>query len=563
MKFTEYPYERPDIDKFKQEFTALLKGLEADSLEEQKASVVALNELRSGFETMLNLAYIRASINTLDEFYKAERNYFDEVGPILQEYITDYYKVLVKSKYRTEFEQEWGSQLFDLAEISIRTFSPEIIEDLQLENKLSTEYSELIASAKIMFEGEERTLSQLTPFEMSPDRDMRKRAFQAKYDFMAAHESDFDRIYDEMVAVRTGIAHKLGYPSFVELGYDRMNRTDYNAGMVANFRKQVLEQIVPVAMKLKQRQNERLGLDKLKFYDESLVFNSGNAAPKGDADWIVANGAKMYRELSPETDEFFTMMQNNELMDLLSKSGKEGGGYCSYLSKYQAPFIFSNFNGTSEDIDVLTHEVGHAFQVYSSRGLNIPEYAFPTYEAAEIHSMSMEFIAWPWMDLFFKEDADKYRFNHLAGSLEFVPYGVAVDEFQHFVYSHPEATPQERKQAWREIEQRYLPHRDYDGNSYLEQGGFWHKQSHIFRTPFYYIDYTLAQLCAFQFWKRSNENFEEAWSDYLQLCKAGGSKSFVELVELAGLISPFQDGCVSSVIGEIESWLDSIDDKAL
>lgn len=258
MKFTEYPYERPDLDKLKQEFAALLKGLEADSLEEQKASITAINELRSEFETLLNLAYVRASINTLDEFYKAERNYFDEVEPILQEYITDYYKALVKSKYRTEFEQVWGAQLFDLAEISIRTFSTEVIEDLQLENKLATEYSQLIASAKIMFEGQERTLSQLIPFEMSPDRDMRKRAFQAKYDFMAAHENDFDRIYDEMVAVRTGIARKLGYPSFVELGYDRMNRTAYDAGMVANFRKQVLEQIVPVAQKLKQRQNERL-----------------------------------------------------------------------------------------------------------------------------------------------------------------------------------------------------------------------------------------------------------------------------------------------------------------
>ncbi|MDF9842327.1 MULTISPECIES: M3 family oligoendopeptidase [unclassified Paenibacillus] len=563
MKFTEYPYERPDVDKFKQEFTALLKGLEADSLEEQKASIVALNELRSEFDTLQSIVYVRHSINTADEFYKAEQDYFDEIGPIFQEYITEYYRAIVNSRYKAEFEQEWGTQLISLAEISLRTFSPDIIEDMQQENRLSTEYTQLLASAKIMFEGEERTLAQLIPFEQSADREVRKAAFQARFDFMSAHESEFDRIYDELVAVRAAMARKLGYPSFVELGYDRMNRTDYNAGMVANFRKQVLEHIVPAAGKLKQRQSERLGLDKLKFYDEGLTFNTGNASPKGDPEWIVANGARMYKELSPETDEFFRFMQDNALMDLLSTSSKQFGGYCTYFEKYKAPFIFSNFNGTSEDIDVLTHEVGHAFQVYSSRSLNIPEYAFPTYEAAEIHSMSMEFFAWPWMNLFFEEDADKYRFNHLAGSLEFVPYGVAVDEFQHFVYSHPEATPQERKQAWREIEQRYLPHRDYDGNSYLEQGSFWHKQSHIFRTPFYYIDYTLAQLCAFQFWKRSNENFAEAWSDYLQLCKAGGSKSFVELVELAGLISPFKDGCVSSVIGEIESWLDSIDDKAL
>ncbi|MEK5417426.1 oligoendopeptidase F [Paenibacillus odorifer] len=564
MKFNDYRYERPDVEKFKQDFNNLLKDLnDTEPLEVQKASVTAINKLRNEFDTLQTLVSVRHSINTTDEFYKAEQEFMDEIGPIVQEYITDYYKALVNSKYRAEFEQEWGTQLLQLAEVALRTFSPEIIEDLQLENKLSTEYAQLIASAKIPFEGEERTLTQLTPFELSTDRDMRKRASQARYDFMSEHESDFDRIYDELVKVRDRIAKKLDYSNFVELGYDRMMRTDYNADMVANFRKQVLEHIVPVSQQLKKRQTERLGLDALKFYDENFSFKTGNATPKGDPDWIVANGSKMYKELSPETDEFFTFMLDNNLVDLVSKKGKQGGGYCTYFSQYQAPFIFSNFNGTSGDIDVLTHEVGHAFQVYESRNINVPEYAFPTYEACEIHSMSMEFFAWPWMELFFEEDADKYRFNHLADSLQFIPYGVTVDEFQHFVYSNPEATPAERKQAWREIEKKYLPHRNYEGNAYLEQGGFWHKQGHIFASPFYYIDYTLAQLCAFQFWKRSNEDFKSAWSDYLELCQAGGSKSFIKLVELAGLTSPFEDGCISSVIGEIESWLNSINDKEL
>jgi len=564
MKFNDYRYERPDVEKFKQDFNNLLKDLnDTEPLEVQKASVTAINKLRNEFDTLQTLVSVRHSINTTDEFYKAEQEFMDEIGPIVQEYITDYYKALVNSKYRAEFEQEWGTQLLQLAEVALRTFSPEIIEDLQLENKLSTEYAQLIASAKIPFEGEERTLTQLTPFELSTDRDMRKRASQARYDFMSEHESEFDRIYDELVKVRDRIAKKLGYSNFVELGYDRMMRTDYNADMVANFRKQVLEHIVPVSQQLKKRQTERLGLDALKFYDENFSFKTGNATPKGDPDWIVANGSKMYKELSPETDEFFTFMLDNNLVDLVSKKGKQGGGYCTYFSQYQAPFIFSNFNGTSGDIDVLTHEVGHAFQVYESRNINVPEYAFPTYEACEIHSMSMEFFAWPWMELFFEEDADKYRFNHLADSLQFIPYGVTVDEFQHFVYSNPEATPAERKQAWREIEKKYLPHRNYEGNAYLEQGGFWHRQGHIFASPFYYIDYTLAQLCAFQFWKRSNEDFKSAWSDYLELCQAGGSKSFIKLVELAGLTSPFEDGCISSVIGEIESWLNSINDKEL
>jgi len=390
-----------------------------------------------------------------------------------------------------------------------------------------------------------------------------KKASEAKFGFFAEHEEEFDRIYDELVKVRTEIAKELGYNNFVELAYYRMSRTDYNAEMVANFRDQVKEYIVPLANKLRKRQQERIGVDTLKFYDEGFKFVSGNATPKGSPEWIIDNGKQMYSELSTETDEFFTFMNENQLMDLVAKKGKASGGYCTFIENYKAPFIFSNFNGTSGDIDVLTHEAGHAFQVYSSRSFEIPEYSWPTYEACEIHSMSMEFFTWPWMELFFQEETDKYKFSHLSGALLFLPYGVAVDEFQHFVYENPEATPAERKQAWKEIEEKYLPHRDYDGNEYLEKGGFWQRQGHIYESPFYYIDYTLAQICAFQFWKKSQENHEEAWKDYIHLCKQGGSKSFTGLVKEANLISPFDEGCVASVIDTIQAWLDQVDDKAL
>lgn len=395
----------------------------------------------------------------------------DEIKPVVQEYTTEYYRALAHSAFRQELEANWGSQLFLLAELSLKTFAPEIIEDLQKENKLVSAYAQLIASAKIPFEGEERTLPQLIPFEQSTDRAMRRRASEARYQFMTDHEQQLDRIFDELVKVRTKIAQTLGYENFVPLGYARMSRTDYNEEMVNNFRNQVLEHIVPAATRLKERQRLRIGVDQLKFYDDNFSFPSGNPTPKGDPDWILAGGSEMYQEMSPETGEFFRFMTDRGLMDLVSKKGKQGGGYCTFLPEYKAPFIFSNFNGTSGDIDVLTHEVGHAFQLYESRNLGVPEYFSPTSEACEIHSMSMEFFAWPWMERFFKEDTEKYRFNHLVSALLGVPYIMAVDEFQHFVYGNPEATPAERKRAWRNIERKYLPHRNYDGNDYLERGG--------------------------------------------------------------------------------------------
>jgi len=564
MKFSDYIYERPDVKNLAGQFKSRLNEFaSANRYEDQALAMTEMIRLRNDFDTMKEIASIRHSIDTEDELYKAEQDFFDENGPVVQEYVTDFYRELVHSRFRPELEKKWGAQLFRLAELSLKTFSPEVIEDLQLENKLTTKYAKLIASAKIPFEGEERTLSQLAPFQQSTDREVRKQASEAVTGFMAENEDELDGLYDELVKARTRIAGKLGFPNFVELGYARMSRIGYDAGMVANFRKQVLEHIVPIVTKLKERQRRRIGVDRLLYYDENLSFLSGNAKPKGDPDWIVDNGSKMYAELSPETDEFFRFMRDNGLMDLVSKKGKQSGGYCTYISGYGAPFIFSNFNGTAGDIDVLTHEAGHAFQVYESRRFSVPEYSFPTYEACEIHSMSMEFFTWPWMDLFFREESDKYRYQHLAGAMIFLPYGVTVDEFQHYVYENPEATPAERKLAWREIEKKYLPHRDYADNAYYEQGGYWHRQGHVFNSPFYYIDYALAQICAFQFWKKMHEDRAGAWADYLHLCQLGGSMSFIELVKEARLISPFEDGCVSSVIGSIESWLNGIDDQAL
>lgn len=562
MKFNEFKYERPKYDEVKEEIKKLINTMNSsDNIEDVRELINKINMMRQNVNTMSTLASIRYSINTNDDFYSEESDYWDNHGPLYENINADFYKALVKNKFRNELEEEFGKQFFDIAEYNLKSFSEEIIEDLQIENKLSTQYSKLIASAKIMFDGEERNLSGLVPFTLSKDREIRKMASEAKYNFFLEHESEIDDIYDKMVKVRTKIAQKLGYKNFVELGYIRMLRTDYNAEMISNFRNQVKEYIVPVANKLYERQKQRLGLDEIKYYDEKFEFLSGNPKPHGNPEWIVNNGKIMYSELSPETNEFFSFMTKNELMDLVTKKGKQGGGYCTYIPNYKAPFIFSNFNGTSGDVDVLTHEAGHAFQCYRSTWITIPECNFPTYESAEIHSMSMEFFTWPWMKLFFEEEEKKYKYAHLGNAVKFIPYGVTVDEFQHFVYENPEATPKERKSAWREIEKKYLPHKNYDECDFLERGGWWFQQGHIFASPFYYIDYTLAQICAFQFWKKDQENHEIAWKDYLRLCNVGGTMSFVKLVKHANLISPFEDGCVKSIIDVIEDYLDKTDDS--
>ncbi|MEO1629106.1 MAG: M3 family oligoendopeptidase, partial [Bacteroidota bacterium] len=510
--FDEFEYRRPSMDYYHKQFETLVNAFRnASHVDVQHTIIEQINDLRVEFSSMFNICHVRHTIDTADEFYEKEKAFFDKNNPLFESMVHSYYEVLLASPFRDALVDRWGKQLFVIAELNLKTFSQEIMEDLQEENRLVSEYVKLKASAQIEFEGKTYNLSSLVPLESGKDRRIRKAAQEAHWQFFEKHSETFEQLYDQMVKVRHRIARKLGYNNFVELGYDRLLRSDYNAVDVARFRDQVKEHIVPLVSGLADRQRQRLGLEQMRYYDLGFKFNSGNPTPKGSPEWIVQNAREMYAELSAETKHFFDLMYDNQLMDLVNKEGKATGGYCTYIPKHDSPFIFSNFNGTSGDINVLTHEAGHAFQVYSSRHVALKEYAWPTYEACEIHSMSMEFFTWPWMNLFFEEETEKFRFSHMDGAIRFLPYGAAVDEFQHFAYSHPEASPEERNQAWRRIEREYMPHKDYDGNPFLESGRFWLQQSHIFSVPFYYIDYALAQICAFQFWSKSRENSEQAW----------------------------------------------------
>lgn len=557
--FKDFEYQRPDLNAAREEADQLLNQFShAASADEQIQLIDKLNQIRRDIDTYSNIAYIRASIDTNDAFYSDERDYFDANGAKIVALEAAYFEALLSSPFRPALEAHFGQQLFDLAANVVNSYSEEVEELINQENKLSSDYSKLIASALIEFDGQELTLSQMSPYTQSPDRETRLEATMAVQSFMGEHLADFDHLYDQLVKVRHEIAVKLGFDNFIELGYMRMQRIDYNQEMVRDYRRAVEEFVVPVATKLYAQQADRIGVDKLKFYDESVLFLNGNENPKDHAEVILENGRKMYSELSPETDAFYQYMMEHELFDVLAKKGKEAGGYCTYIDRYRAPFIFANFNTTDHDITVLTHEAGHAFQVYSSRDLTVPDYLWPTHEACEIHSMSMEFFTYPWMDLFF-ENPDKFKYKHLTDAIQFLPYGVAVDEFQHGVYENPEMTPAERRALWQSIEKKYLPHRDYDGIMPLSEGSLWHRQGHIFNSPFYYIDYTLAQVCAFQFFKRSREDFASAWKDYLHLCQLGGSLPFNTLVKEANLASPFGTGTLKDIMIYLENYIDQID----
>lgn len=549
MKFEKFIYERPNIQLFEQEIHHLLSTFKVSSnIEELSNIITKINRLRSNFESMMKLAYLQFMRNTDDHFYSEEQKFYDETYPVYMNLLNDYFTNLVKCKFRQQLEDIWGKQLFSLAELHTKTLSPNIIEDLIIENKLASQYTKLISSAKINFQNEEKNLAQMRAYSQNADRELRKDAINARYGYYEAHEEELDQIFDHLVNIRTQNAKKLGYKNFTELGYARMLRIGYDADMVRTFRKQVYETFVPFLTELRENQRLRLKIDTLRYYDLDIMFDDGNPLPKGDIKWILEQFQHVFKDISNETDEFYRFMVSNNLFDLETRNNKARAGYCSFLPEYKSPYIFANFNGTSDDVRIFLHEAGHAFQLYSSRHLELVDYHYPTYEACEIHSMSMEIFGWKSIDLIFEDDTNKYKYVHLLEALDWLVYCVAIDEFQHLIYENPNQSPLERKAEWRKIEKKYFPFRNYEGNDYLERGGYWQQQTLIYKTPFYFIDYALAQICAFQFWKNSKINYRLALSDYLTICHIGGGKSFISIIEEANLISPFEDGCIEAIL---------------
>ncbi len=567
MKYSEFKYIRPDINKTLNEFKSLIERFElADTAESETGIIKEINRLRDNFETMKSIAYINYSIDTTNKIFEEEQEYFDTCEPLYEDTGNDFYKSLMKSKFRDKLTETFGRHLFDIAQINVKCSDHRIVEEMQKENHLCSEYMKLKATAKISFEGKDRNLQDLEPFMESKDRDVRIKAFKAYWNFYSENAGELDNVFDKLVKLRNEMSLKMGYKNFKELGYSRMMRIDYNEGMVKNFRENIKKYIVPLSMKLRERQRNRLGLDKLMVYDLFIQFTNGNATPKGDPAWIIEKSKKMFDEFSENTSVFFNFMINNELMDVINRKGKDPGGFCDYIPDYKSPFIFSNMNGTHSDVRILTHEAGHAFQAYESRNSDVIEYRSPSSDACEIHSMSMEFLTYPWMDMFFKEDTSKFKFKHLMDSVYFLPYGVLVDDFQHWVYENPDASSKERNSKWRAMEKEYMPHLNYGDIVFLEEGGRWQKQSHIYEAPFYYIDYCLAMVCAFQFWSKAihngaGDNYKNEVKRYIDLCKMGGSAPFLEQLKSAGLESPFGEDVIKKLSGEIENYLDSVDDS--
>ena len=553
IDFRQMPYKRPDMEAMKrciEETTAVMHN--AKTYQEARAAFFALQEQEQQAGTMMSLCSVRNTIDTTDEYYDGEMKWLREQNAALIPLRKKYREALAACTFRADFEAEFGSQMFKIIDASLKTTDEKIIQDTIREGELRQAYQKDSAMAATEFRGERCNFYGLLKHMESTDRQERKEAFEAWAKLYEQISPKLDQQYDELVQLRVGMAKKLGFKSYTDLAYLDRHRFDYTQEDAANFRAQIRDVITPAVAEIREKQRQRLGVDKLRYYDEALIFPEGNADPIGNMEELVKKAQKMYREMSPETGEFFDFMVDYHLFDLETRPGKRMGGYMTRFPGYKAPFIFSNFNGTSADVDVLTHEAGHAFQGYlAMRSIPISMLSGSTSEINEIHSMTMEHFAYPWMDSFFGERSEQYLTAHLIGALAVIPYMACVDEFQHRVYAEPDMTALERRRVWREIEKVYMPWRDYDGQPFLEEGGFWMQKQHIFLYPFYYIDYALAQMCAFQYYGLMKTDRKAAWENYLRLCRAGGTKGYFDLLKVGDLLNPFHDGTVEKSVRHV------------
>ena len=560
MKFNEMTYTRPDIDALLARCRELAaKAAAAPDGDALVRLYYEQSEAFAEYNTAANLANIHYTCDTRDAYWKAEQDFFDANGPAVTNASVEISRAFLANPHVDALTEKFGTTCVAGMKNAILSMDDRTVELQQQFNALVSRYQQIYGGALVELDGKQLTIPQLGPYKEDLDPAVRRAAYEAEAGYFDAHRTELDELYGQIVQNLNAQARVMGYHDYSELSYVRMNRIGYGPEEIRKFRDQVANDVVPQLQKVMALRAKRTGIARPTFTDLPIMFKDGNPKPIPGYKARMDAARTMYHELSPETAEFIDFMQENELFDVESRPGKMSGGYMTSLPSYKAPFIFANWNDTSGDVDVLTHECGHAFEGYvAERDPAIPaDLECPGMESAEIHSMAMEFLTAPWHHLLFGRDTDKYALLHAEDSFVFLAYGCEVDEFQHIMYQNPDLTPDERNAEWLKLEKKYRPWIDFDNLPFYGRGAGWQRQLHIYECPFYYIDYCLSTMAALQFFLLSLTDHKDAWERYLRLVRRAGTASYTELLETAGLKVPFEEGSIKGIAQQMTDWLEN------
>ncbi len=561
-KVKDYRYERADlagaaafVDK------AIKRVNKAKTAEEIVAVREEVNALMNSVSTQGALAYIRHSLDVREKFYEGERNYYDENMPPLSAKLAKFYKAIVCSPLIAEVEKHVNPLIIEKMRASVKVTDDVIVDDMVEENKLVSEYDRLMAEQTYPWEGKKLTISEIIKHTKAADRETRKKAFTVIGETLESISDKLDGIFDKLVKVRDRMAKKMGFKNYVEMGDLLIGHISYGRKEVAVFRESTLKDVVPTLKTLKARLAEKLGIkDGMHIYDNDSYIAGGNIDPEGSAEDLFAAAQSMYNDMDEKLGAFFKEMCDAGAIDYVSRDGKMSGGYAELLYGFGQPFIFANFNGTMDDVGVLTHEFGHAY-AFKRAYLNRidTDILVGGMETAETHSMSMEQLANKYNEKFYGARAKEATYQQVFDAFAFLPYGVIVDVFQEIVYTNPEMTPAERKKLWLELEGVFRPYLDMTDIPYINKGGRWQYQRHIYESPFYYIDYCLSTVMALQFGVLAETDYSAALGKYLNLVETGGTKSLDTLAHEAGFVSPFDKDALKKLCVEVSKYIESLE----
>lgn len=555
MKLQDYVYQRPDPNAVKETYARLLDQIKAaETAEAQIAAVDQVMDFRKELFSMRELVKIRYAQNTADPFYREEDSFWVGFNPVWTETDLKFLKVLRQSPFRAALEEKYGTQTFTIIDHENAVFSDSIMEEMKAENALISE-SIRLSAGNVFLDGEERAYPAAVALFSSPDRESRQKGFAAYEAFYEKREKEFDRVFHELVKIRLAQAKKLHFDSYVDMSFRVRQRVKYTLEDVRRLREDIKKYVVPINSEIREMQRRRLGLDKLCFYDEEVMFDDLPAMRYKNEDELKEITRTAMRNLGEEADAYYTFLMDRDLLDLYARPSKALGGMTYYVPSYASPMIETNFSNIPYDVNVYAHELGHGFQAYSTPVPTAMELFYPGSDTMEVHAMSMEFFFWKNYELYFDGDLRKQRYTHLASVLQTLAWCCIIDEFQDIVYSHEEYGPEDYKEVWKKLEKEYLPHRHYGEGSFFNKGTFWYKQLHLYQTPFYYIDYALAQTSAIQFFMKDNEDHQKAWEDYLKLCRVGGNKPYLEAIGECGIASPFEDGLIEKLSSYCKEYL--------
>lgn len=557
-KFSDLQYKETDyqsLAKMILDLTEKAKKADSPSSLEEVLKIYDTEMGEVGYN--YTLSYIHSSLDSSDSFWQEALQKESKGNAMLD--TTPLLKAILENKYFSSLEEKYGPVLRDKLNKSISTGSKAQNERAE-EGDLVSKYQREKAMVRINYKGKELSEGEVIPLFESPIREERIQSRKAVAKAFLEKKELFGSMLERLVSLRDTIAKENGFSNYLEYMDINYSRIGYGEKEMDAFVSEVKEYVVPVLSHIFEETRKRLGLEEMTVADISLMFVDGNAKPSGGADVLKEAAKKMYKALSPEMEAFFTGMLDSHSIDVdFSPNKVSGMGFCTDLKKGMYPFVFGNLDGTSWDVTVFTHEVGHAWQSYASdQNLDLTLFREMPLDAVEIPSKTMELFSYPFAEEFFGKDGDKFRFAHFRNAVKEIVAYTSVHELNTWIYTHVGASFDEINEKWMEIQSSYYPNVSYGEMEEEEKkGASLLRNMGIFMFPRYLISYVFSEMCAIDLFMEYLKDKDKALDSYNRLCRVGGSKSYPEILSAAGLEPSYNKGRVKNVMEKVKAYLEN------